>query len=739
MKKLFALMLVVAMLSVAGSAMAVTGTASPATVNMTAGGIATSTVTGVAGEYEGDLSYALSSSAPAWATLTNNVVTFKPGATVTGTSSVVVTVTETYTTDGGHSTSTATADVTITVNVAAPQLEPEPEPETEDETTTVIEKVKPTITSTRPILVVIISSVARQAASVLTFSQTVRTVATAIADTGLLQRIGLSQALAQAWAGKAAQVAQMAQNAINSAAKRAALFTGLAANVDTTPQDNDQLEEVPGSTTDSADAGTKLAAATERLGGNRKALSAGGAMRPKKSGTYKFAKNFGPALYKLPIQGDRGNMGGAANAFSASAVDTTGVAFIDSAGNATTIIPGDENSQDIMPGFVTMLVVMEAGQIYEPVIFTTSEDLTAAGISTDSQPATVNVVDYSQTETVVVDADGNETVQEDAPAATLAGMATVLGSTPTRVPTSALLTATAIKSADAAADKAYAASHDMFIAATYAPVGALTDGVYYAPVTFNELGSGQTLADDADFEFYPDGLGASAEKAYVAVFTMSGDEVTTPSSILGKEGYIAFAVESSVFRAAAKDNEMDRPTVTLALKASTTSPDQPVIEDSVFENLKTQGYINASNQLTSTAFVGGSAPTLTAGSDGKYTATVSLVFDVSEWILAVAENGSVTKQFSSSAISNGSLTPTGTRTATISLDPSEITAGSRAVTLTVTPDGATHTASTSLGSVIGTYTGTPTNVLGSSGGGCSAGSAVLALALLGSFILTRKK
>ena len=55
---------------------------------------------------------------------------------------------------------------------------------------------------------------------------------------------------------------------------------------------------------------------------------------------------------------------------------------------------------------------------------------------------------------------------------------------------------------------------------------------------------------------------------------MSGDKVTTPASILGKEGYIAFIVESNLFRAAAKDNEMDRPTVTLDMAALTpASPD----------------------------------------------------------------------------------------------------------------------------------------------------------------------
>ena len=568
-------MLAVAMLSVAGTAMAVTGTASPSTVNMTAGGIATSTVTGVAAN-EGTLSYTLSSTAPAWATLTNNVVTFKPAATVTGTSSVVVTVTETYTTDAGHSTSTATVDVTITVNVASPQSEPEPDskPAAEDETTTVVERVKPVVRTVTRVVVVVIDATAQRSASVLTFAQTVRTVAASIADTGLLTRLGLSQALAQVWVAKAAQVAEMAQRAINSAAKRAALFGGLGAGADTTPQDNSELEEVAGSTGDDADAGTKLAAASQNLGTGRRALSAGGAMRPKKSGTYSFAKNFGPDLYKLPIQGDRGRKGGVAGAFFASDADTTGVAFLDSAGNVTTIIPGDENSQDIMPGFVTMLVVMEAGQVYEPVVFTTDSALEEAGITTESKDAEVNVVDYSETETVVIDENGNETVQEDAPAAAVTKMAADLGATPTRVPTTALTSAAAIKSADAAADKAYAASHDMFIAATYPAVGALTNGAYYAPVTFDSLPSGRTLASGAEFEFYPDGLGDGAEEAYVAVFDMSGDKVTTPASILGKEGYIAFIVESNLFRAAAKDNEMDRPTVTLDMAALTpASPD----------------------------------------------------------------------------------------------------------------------------------------------------------------------
>ena len=197
MKKFFALMLVVAMLSVAGTAMAVTGSASPATVNMTVGKVATSTVTGVAAN-EGTLSYSIPSSTPAWITLKDNVVTFRP--TATANTSVVVTVTETYTTetDAGHSTATATADVTITVNVSPVEVEPEPDPEPEpQETTTVVERVKPVVTSTRRVIIVVINSTARKAASVLTFAQTVRTVADAIADKVLLNNIGLVQALIQ--------------------------------------------------------------------------------------------------------------------------------------------------------------------------------------------------------------------------------------------------------------------------------------------------------------------------------------------------------------------------------------------------------------------------------------------------------------------------------------------------------------------------------------------------------------
>lgn len=751
MKKFFALMLVVAMLSVAGTAMAVTGSASPATVNMTVGKVATSTVTGVAAN-EGTLSYSIPSSTPAWITLKGNVVTFRP--TTTANTSVVVTVTETYTTetDAGHSTATATADVTIRVNVSpVEQDEGEGGSSTADETTTVIERTAPKITGTRVLTVAILNATARKAASVLNFAQIVRAVAEAIADKALLNKIGLDQALIDFWTApeRAAQVEQLVKTAYNTAAKRTRLFPNLPAGADTTPRDNDQLEEVPGSTNDDADAGTKLAAATERLGSGRKALSAGGAVRPKKSGIYAFVHNFGKELFNLLIQGDKGMMGGSASAFSAAAVDSRDVVFLDSQGNPTTVIPGDENSKDIMPGFVTMVVVMEAGQVYEPVIFTTDSALEEKGITTESQDATVNVVDYSEKETVVVDANGNATVQEDAPTATVAKMTEALGIAPTRVPTSALTSATAIKSADAAADRKYATSHDMFIAATYPAVGALATGAFYAPVTFNKLSSDQTLAASADFEFYPDGLGDSAEKAYVAVFTMSGDVVTTPSSILGKEGYIAFVVENEVFKAAAKDTIMDRPTVTLALKPVSgsvkptpgpDSGDQPAIEDSEFKKLQDAGYIDINKQLTSSAYTNGT-PSLTLGTDGKYKATISLVFNVSRWTATVADNNGSLVAVGAASIADGksSFKYTSNKTAELILDPSEISTGTHAVTLSVLPENAKTTATATLGNVIGTSTPSASNILGSSGGGCSAGSAVLALALLGSFILTRKK
>lgn len=120
MKKVFALLTVLSLLVFAGSAFAVTITASPASLAIMAGQSETSTVTGTA-EKEGTLTYVMTSG-PEWASFSGTTVTFSPAATVeAGSYSATVRVTETYTESdaGGHSTKTDTADVTINVLVVA--------------------------------------------------------------------------------------------------------------------------------------------------------------------------------------------------------------------------------------------------------------------------------------------------------------------------------------------------------------------------------------------------------------------------------------------------------------------------------------------------------------------------------------------------------------------------------------------------------------------------------------------
>ena len=127
MKKLFALFMVVAMLSIASTAMATSITATPTTVTIQRGNSATATVTGTA-SHGGELSYSLEYGAgmtSEWASLNGTTLTLNaPSTASAGFYTVVVRVTETYMgeddTTGHVGPMTDTADVQITVNVTVP-------------------------------------------------------------------------------------------------------------------------------------------------------------------------------------------------------------------------------------------------------------------------------------------------------------------------------------------------------------------------------------------------------------------------------------------------------------------------------------------------------------------------------------------------------------------------------------------------------------------------------------------
>jgi|GEM_PF-5022835 len=125
MKKFFALMLVVAMLSVAGIASATSLTANSTSVTVERGQSATVTLTGTA-SHNGTLAYTILYG-PSWATVsgsgTSGTLTLAPASTLSATNtSVTVQVTETFSgPEAGHAGSaTETANVTIAVSVTAP-------------------------------------------------------------------------------------------------------------------------------------------------------------------------------------------------------------------------------------------------------------------------------------------------------------------------------------------------------------------------------------------------------------------------------------------------------------------------------------------------------------------------------------------------------------------------------------------------------------------------------------------
>lgn len=760
MKKFFALMLVVAMLSIAGTAMAAapTLTATSSTLSIQAGAstAVTTTITATAGNPNGQLgAITVTGTAADFATVTpgtgNSVtVSVLPDTTVAaGSYTLTATVEESYVggEDVGHTVQTArgalSTPITVTVTKAAAG------------TTTakkVVEVVTVVVTKVR-----VISMVVQRSAVVETFEEVVTKTVTTTFTTTVLQKIeGFTSALVTLWsnATKVAAVETKRAAAVTEIASNPTKYFRLPAGVSAaalTPRANNTLKAAKSSYAAGATAAQKLAAATAKLGTSGKALSAMDAMEATETGVYSQPKTFGKDLYNTPIRAHNGKRTKNVSAsFFAADADDTGVSFINSSGDVVTTIPGEEKSADIMPGYVTMLIFMEKGEVYEPIIYATDDNL-AGKIDTAETEVSFDEVAYEEkTVTVTVNEDGTvtETVIEPASTTVANKMATAMGGTSATFLEP--VAGASLSDADVKKDADLAASTDVHIAYQGTAITVDAAGVYYANANFAALPSSRDLASNAKFAFYPDGL-ADGMEAYVKIFNASGDEITKPADVLGKEGtfYYAFVAESgSALQAADLNNTLTRPTIVTDLKPVSgsvkptpgpDSGDQPAVVDTVFEDLKKAEIIDSSNKLTDKAFVSGSKPTLSLASDGTWTTTVSLTFDVSSWTLAVEENGSVTKQFSSSTIGTGSLTPTSSNAAKISLDPSEITFGQRAVTLTVTPKGATHTASVSLGNVIGTATPSAGNILGSSGGGCSAGSAVLALALLGSFILTRKK
>lgn len=627
MKKLFALIMVVAMLTVAGAAMAAdtTLTTSEAKLSMVAGTTKTITLTATAG-HGGTLS-PITVSGATWATISGNTLTLAP--TAVGNYTLNTSVTETYTVpvtveNPGHSTPTtetvtATATAPITVSVVAASTGTVI-------ITRVVEVVK-TVTRT----VTVISRTAQRAAVVQTFTETVRTVTQSITVAVLTKVEGFTTALAQVWTAKATEVETKRSTTVTAIANDTARanqvfkFSNPSLTRTLTPRPNTSLVAATSTTRSTMTVTEKLGVATAQLGvENAKALSVQEAVKATESGTYSFVKTFGKTLYGTRINGHRGQRAKnlQVSSFSAAAVDNEGVAFVNSSGDVVDTIPGDEHSQDIMPGYVVMLVVMEAGETYEPVVYATSEDLATAGVSVDTTPTTVSVDEVSEKEETVivtVNPDGSVeetvvTVDEDDPEVQAAesAMATAMGATSIKaVPITAY--SAAVSASAMEADDALAASRNLHIAARLGfVVSSLSDDTYYMPMTFRALPSGRSLASGAAFSFYPDGL-ADGTVAYSKVFYTDGTEVTDPASILNDEVYyVAFEVLDGGIRVSNTDYSLENPTMTIPM--ASTTPVSPDVKPDVSPDVKPDVSPDVSPDVPDPKGIGGSSGGCTAGS-----------------------------------------------------------------------------------------------------------------------------
>ena len=248
----------------------------------------------------------------------------------------------------------------------------------------------------------VINTSAQKSAVIHTFSQAQQTVTGALTSEALQAVDGYTPALAAVWSAKASQVDEAITSALTGIAFNAAARSQFFPRLDTAgvifPRDNSTLKSGTSSVSSGASTAEKLAAATSQLNGMGQALSATEAVVPAEYGLYVFPMTFGSELYGVRIAGAIGNRSDKSNNFA----DGTSIAFVNSSGDIIDTIPDASLSQDIMPGFVGVLTVLEAGKTYEPTVYAANDSLAAAGITlTEAVTAEVNLIETLTSDSTV--------------------------------------------------------------------------------------------------------------------------------------------------------------------------------------------------------------------------------------------------------------------------------------------------------------------------------------------------
>ena len=550
MKKFFALFMVLAMLSVAGTAMAVTVTVSPTNVAVTQGSSATATATATAA-HSGTLSYSFSlGTTTGWATASGATATFRPTtSTATGYYTVTVTATETFTSGdaAGHSetvTESATARFTVTVSKAVTS-----NPGGGSGTATTQPK---TLTVVRTIVVKVISvtkAVMPTFTSLTTAPST--TVARAISSTSGIAVI---------------------RNILAN--------LGITVPSGATVQSGSNLQEATTSSYTAGNDAENLRNAAARLqqksGGNTKrAIGVVPPFRPTAAGLQPIPlPKFDESMYgrkpaidlgMTPVTG--------ASFFAASASGDNEVVFLDSTGASTDVVPNGMGSADA--GVLTAVAYVEAGATYEPIVFTEISTADAAAFDADTGTSDASV-EVRETTTVEVKATDtfNPAVDENI----VSAIEALYGASIDR---DGLYNAAGDGWTASATETAYMTANNLVYVCSLPKLSGIANGSYIAEITFDNTPSADQVGAPT---FYPNGVsasGAAASKVYVwsngAPVEITADNAKA-NIAQNRLAYLVFtvannAVTTSDFGAA--EASLSEPSIVVKATNTQPGPDTP--------------------------------------------------------------------------------------------------------------------------------------------------------------------
>ena len=373
MKKLFALFLVVAMLSVAGTAMA-TVTVSPTTVTVAAGATATVTVT-LSPDHDGTMS--APTTGADWVTVTASddgyVATLKPTSTMASGDYVIrFRSTEVYADTTGHATHESYADLTVTVtNAASRTITYNPVPT--GGTVADVKVISTTLASLPSRTQTFTTAVVTQVTNLITnYPEFKSTVVTILSD--LLNGTVPADVAVQAFS--------------NIEAWLSANYTEAnSASVSVADANSDNLER--------AAAKLKLLTSDD----NKRAIGVIPPFTVKAAGLQPMELSINKAFagYKVGM-----NMG----AYAITLASSVSTAAAPNGGNEVMFLTSADVSTDVIPadGKLTAIAYVETGVVYEPIVFVDLTGLSTASVDQFNEASSTSTKNVTVADESGVDA-----------------------------------------------------------------------------------------------------------------------------------------------------------------------------------------------------------------------------------------------------------------------------------------------------------------------------------------------